>query len=40
MKKVTIIKTIISNSELTEAFSHLTMDDLKRITTEEKINRK
>lgn len=40
MKKVTIIKTTISDSELTEAFSHLTMDDLKRITTEEKINRK
>lgn len=40
MKKVTIIKTTISNSELTEAFEHLTLDDLKRITTEEKINRK
>lgn len=40
MKKVTIIKTTISNSELTEAFSHLTQDDIRRITTEEKINRK
>lgn len=40
MKKVTIIKTTISDSELTEAFEHLTLDDLKRITTEEKINRK
>lgn len=40
MKKVTIIKTTISDSELTEAFSHLTKDDLRRITTEEKINRK
>ena len=35
MKKVIIIKTI-SDSELTEAFEHLTKDDLKRITTEEK----
>lgn len=40
MKKITIIKTTISNSELTKAFSHLTQDDIKRITTEEKINRK
>lgn len=40
MKKVTIIKTIISDSELTEAFSHLTRDNLKRVTTEEKIDRK
>lgn len=40
MKKVIIIKTTISNSELTEAFKHLTKDDLKRIITEEKINRK
>ena len=39
MKKVIIIKTI-SDSELTEAFEHLTLDDLKRITTEEKIDRK
>ena len=39
MKKVIIIKTI-SDSELTEAFEHLTKDDLKRITTEEKIDRK
>lgn len=40
MKRITITKTTISDSELTEAFSHLTTDDLKRITTEEKINRK
>lgn len=40
MKKVTIITTTISDSELTEAFAHLTKDDLKRITTEEKIDRK
>lgn len=40
MKKVTITKTTISDSELIEAFRHLTIDDLKRITTEEKINRK
>ena len=40
MKKVTIIKTTISNSKLTKAFSHLTQDDIRRITTEEKINRK
>lgn len=43
MKKVIIIKTTISDSELselTEAFSHLTKDDLKRIITEERINRK
>lgn len=40
MKKVTIIKTTISDSELTEAFEHLTQDDIKRITTEEKIDRK
>ena len=40
MKKVTIIKTTISDSELTEAFEHLTLDDLRRITTEEKIDRK
>ena len=40
MKKVSIIKTIISDSELIEAFKHLTKDDLKRITTEEKIDRK
>ena len=30
MKKVTIIKTTISDSELTEAFKHLTKDDFKR----------
>lgn len=40
MKKVTIIKTTISDSELTEAFNHLTKDDLQRIITEERINRK
>ena len=39
MKKVTI-KVTVSNSELTEALSHLTKDDLKRIITEEEINRK
>lgn len=40
IKKVIIIKTTISDSELTKAFEHLTKDDLKRITTEEKIDRK
>ena len=40
MKKVIIIKTTISDSELTKAFEHLTKDDLKRITTEEKIDHK
>ena len=40
MKKITIITTTISESVLTEAFSHLTKDDIKRITTEEKIDRK
>ena len=40
MKKVTIITTTISDSKLTEAFKHLTKDDLKRITTEEKITRR
>lgn len=35
IKKVIIIKTTISDSELTEAFSHLTQDDIRRITTEE-----
>ena len=39
MKKSTIIKVTISDSELTEAFNHLTKDDLKRIITEEEINR-
>ena len=33
-------KVTISDSELTEAFNHLTKDDLKRIITEERINRK
>lgn len=40
MKKSTIIKATISDSELTEAFKHLTKDDLKRIITEERINHK
>ena len=40
MKKSTIIKVTISDSELTEAFSHLTKEDLKKIITEEEINRK
>lgn len=40
MKKIIIFATTISNSELTDAFNHLTKDDLKRITTEEKIDRK
>ena len=39
MKKVTI-KVTVSNSELTEALSHLTKEDLKKIITEEEINRK
>ena len=39
MKKVTINVTI-SDSELTEALSHLTKEDLKKIITEEEINRK
>ena len=39
MKKVTI-KVTVSDSQLTEAFNHLTKDDLKRIITEERINRK
>ncbi len=39
MKKL-IIKVTVSDSELTEAFNHLTKDDLKRIITEERINRK
>lgn len=38
MKKITI--TTISDSELTEAFNHLTKDDLQRIITAERINRK
>ena len=38
MKKLTI--TTISDSELTEAFNHLTKDDLQRIITAERINRK
>ena len=39
MKRLTINVTI-SDSELTEAFNHLTKDDLKRIVAEEEINRK
>ena len=38
MKKLTIIT--ISDSELTEAFNHLTQDDLNRIVTEEEIDYK
>ena len=34
------IKVTVSNSELTEAFIHLTKEDLKKIITEEEINRK
>lgn len=34
------IKITISDSELTEAFIHLTKEDLKKIITEEEINRK
>lgn len=40
MKKITITTTTISESVLTKAFKHLTKDDIKRITTEERINRK
>ena len=40
MKKSTIIKVTISDSELTEALSHLTKEDIKKIITEEEINRK
>ena len=40
MKKLAITKVTVFDSELTEAFNHLTKDDLKRIITEEKINRK
>ena len=39
MKKL-IIKVTVSDSELTKAFLNLTKDDLKRIITEERINRK
>lgn len=39
MKRSTI-KVTISNSDLTEAFNHLTKDDLKRIVAEEEISRK
>lgn len=38
MKKITI--TTISDSELTEAFNHLTQDDLNKIVTEEEIDYK
>lgn len=37
-KKITI--TTISDSELTEAFNHLTQDNLNRIVTEEEIDYK
>lgn len=37
-KKITI--TTISDSELTEAFNHLTQDDLNRIVTEKEIDYK
>ena len=37
MKRL-IIKVTISDSDLTEAFNHLTKDDLKRIVAEEEIN--
>ena len=40
MKKLTITKVTVSDSKVTLAFNHLTKDDLKRITTEEKIDRK
>ena len=40
MKKLTITKVTVSDSKLTEAFNHLTKDDLQRIITEERINRK
>lgn len=39
MKRSTI-KVTISDSDLTEAFNHLTKEDLKKIITEEEINRK
>ena len=39
MKRSTI-KVTISDSELIEAFNHLTKDGLKRIVAEEEINRK
>ena len=35
-----LIKVTVSDSELTEAFTHLTKEDLKKIITEEEINRK
>lgn len=40
MKKTTITTITISESVLEKAFKHLTKDDIKRITTEEKIDRK
>lgn len=40
MNIININTTTISESVLTKAFSHLTKDDIKRITTEEKIDRK
>ena len=38
--KRSIIKVTIFDSELTEALSHLTKEDLKKIIIEEEINRK
>lgn len=38
MKILTIIK--VTDSELTEAFNNLTKEDLNKIITEERINRK
>lgn len=40
MKKLTTTKVTVSNSKVTLAFKHLTKDDLQRIITEERINRK
>ena len=40
MKKLTTIKVTVSDSKVTLAFNHLTKDDLQRIITEERINRK
>ena len=39
MKRSTI-KVTVSDPELTEALSHLTKEDLKKIITEEEINHK
>ena len=40
MKKLTITKVTVSDSKVTLAFNHLTKDDLQRIVTEERIDRK